>query len=59
MSPGKQFPMFQRTLAIHLGLLDPTEVDTTIFVNTGNYAPNNTQKYPRKLQSSGKPLREH
>jgi len=51
--------MFQRTVAIHLGLLDPTEVDTTPFRNTGNYAPNNTQKCPRKLQSSGKPLWEH
>ena len=59
MSPGKQFRMLQRTIANHLGLLDPIEVDTTPVAHTGNYAPNNTQKCPRKLQSSGKPLWEH
>jgi hypothetical protein len=56
MSLGKWFPMFQRTVAIHLGLLDPEETDTTTLGNTGNYTPNNTVKHPRKLHSSGKQL---
>jgi hypothetical protein len=53
-SLGKKFSMFQRTVAIHIGLLDPVEVDTTSSANTGNYTPKNTQKCPGKLQSSGK-----
>jgi len=59
MSQGMQFPKFQRTIAIQLGLLDPEETDTTTLINTGNYTPNNTAKHPRKLQSSGKPLWVH
>jgi hypothetical protein len=56
MSLGKRFLTFQRTIAIYLGLLDPEEADTTTLTDTGNYAPNNTVKHPRKLQSSGKQL---
>jgi hypothetical protein len=48
--------MFQRTVAIHLGLLDPDEEGITTPTNTGNHTPNNTVKHPRKLQSSGKQL---
>jgi hypothetical protein len=59
MSPGKQFPTFQRTVAIQIGLLDPGEEGTTALINTGNYAPNNTVKHPRKLQTPGKPLWLH
>jgi hypothetical protein len=51
MSVGKRFPAFQRAVTIHLGLLDPEEEGTTTLTNTGNYAPNNTVKHPRKLQS--------
>jgi len=56
MSQVKRFPAFQRTVAIHLGLLDPEEDGITTLINTGNYALNNTVKHPRKLQSSGKQL---
>jgi len=59
MSLGKRFLKFQRTVAIHLGLLDPEEEVTTTLTNTGNHAPNNTVKHPRKLQSSGKQLSVH
>ena len=59
MSLVKRFPTFQRIVAIHLGLLDPEDADTTTFVHTGNYATNNTKKHPRKFQSSGKSLWEH
>jgi len=48
--------MFQRTVAIHLGLLNPEEEGTTTLINTGNYTPNNTVKHPRKLLFSGKQL---